>query len=256
MSVKTEHMLNCSIANVTMPEAISIVESYIADGSFHLGCGINADQIVKMNESEELKDIIHGADFVFADGMSIFFASKFLNTPLTERIGAIDLYESLLQVASLKRYKIYLLGTTNDILEKAVDYYHRQYPELIISGYHNGFWSDDEEEKLVDEINRSSPTLLFLGISSPKKERFIQKFRHKLHSVCFALGVGGTFDIHAGVYTRAPKGIQKIGMEWFWRLLQEPQRMFLRYTINNIKFIGLLIKEMLKNKSRQVAPSK
>lgn len=256
MQVKNAYLLNCSIANVTKSEAISIVESYVDDGTFHLGCGINADQIVKMDESQELRDIVHSADLVFADGMSLIIASKLLKKSLRERFGAIDLYESLLQLAAQRQYKIFLLGTKDDILEKAIEYYHRKYPKLIISGYNNGFWSDDEEEEIVDKINSCSPTFLFLGISSPKKERFIQKFKGKLYSVNFALGVGGTFDIHAGVYSRAPLWMQNICLEWFWRLIQEPQRMFLRYTINNIKFINLLIKDILKPKNILINPSK
>ena len=251
--METINLLNCNIAKVTMSETISLVESYVDAGRFHLGCGINADQIVKMNESHEFKDIIHKADIIFADGMSLVVASRLLRKSLPERIGAIDLFEALLPVAAEKQYKIFLLGTKDRILEKAVNYYRLKYPGLKISGYNNGYWSSGEEDTLVSKINNCSPDFLFLGISSPKKENFIEKNRNKFQSVSFALGVGGTFDIHAGEYTRAPIWMQKIGMEWFWRLLQEPKRMFWRYTVNNMKFLYLLMKDMVKSLKRSAA---
>jgi N-acetylglucosaminyldiphosphoundecaprenol N-acetyl-beta-D-mannosaminyltransferase len=241
------NMLNCSIAKVTMPEVISLVESYVRNGTFHLGFGINADLAVKMNESREFKDIIHKSDIIFADGMSVVIASRLLRKSLPERIGAIELFEALLPIATEKQFKIFLLGTKDNILEKAVDCYHFKYPGIKISGFHNGYWSPNEEDSIIDKINMCSPDLLFLGISSPKREQFIDKNRSKFKSVSFALGVGGTFDIHAGKFTRAPIWIQKIGLEWFWRLLQEPRRMFWRYTVNNIKFIYLVLKDIMKS---------
>lgn len=244
--VEKTSILNCSIAKVSMSDTISLVESYVGAGRLHLGCGVNADQIVKINKCPKFKKTIHDADIVFADGMSVYFASKLLRRPLPARIGAIDLFEALLPVAVKKQYKIFLLGTKEEILIKAVDYYHNTYPRLIIAGYHHGYWSDQEEDALVCRIIECSPDFLFLGISSPKKEKFIQKYRKKLHSVSFALGVGGTFDIHAGVYSRAPIWMQNICLEWFWRLIQEPKRMFLRYTLNNLKFTHLLLKGILR----------
>ncbi len=240
-----------------MAETISLVESFVRDGTFHLGCGINADQIVKMNECQKFKNTIQNADIVFADGMSLLLASKLLRKSLPERIGAIDLFEALLPVAVEKRYKIFFLGTKENILKKAVDYYRDRYPGLRISGFNNGYWSSHEEEIVISKINGCTPDILFLGISSPKKEEFIENNRKKFQSISFALGVGGSFDIHAGEYTRAPIWMRKICLEWFWRLLQEPKRMFLRYTTNNLKFLYLLLKDILKSSTYfAVDPSK
>lgn len=234
-----------------MLELISLVEGFVKDGTFHFACGINADQIVKLNVCPEFKKIIQSADIIFADGMSLVIASKLLRKTLPERIGAIDLFEALLPIAVEKQYKIFLLGTKDEILIRAVNFYQSTYPGIKISGFHNGYWSSNEEDTLINKINMCAPDLLFLGISSPKKEEFIERNRNNLHTVSFALGVGGTFDIHAGEYTRAPIWMQKICMEWFWRLFQEPKRMLWRYIVSNTGFLLLLLKDLIKsNKSR------
>jgi len=242
----TVNILNCDIAKVNLSEVIDMVENYVKLGKFHSGGGINADQLVKINESKEFHGIMQKSDILFADGMSVIFASNLLRTPLPERVGATDVFENLLSLAVEKGYGVYFLGTTEKILTKAIDHYKSTYRGLKISGYHNGFWQPDQEEAIVEEINSCSPDLLFLGFSSPKKEEFIENNKHKLKSVSFALGVGGAFDIHAGEYNRAPVWMQKLFLEWFYRLLQEPKRLFWRYSVNNTKFLYLLSKGIFK----------
>ena len=242
----TINILNCDIAKVKMTEVTAMVEDYVKVGSFHSGNGVNADQLVKINESQVFKEIMQKSDILFADGMSLILASKLLGTPLPERIGATDLFENLLSLSVEKGYGVFFLGTTDEILEKSIDHYRSTYKGLKISGFHNGYWQPHEEDSIVEKINACSPDLLFLGISSPKKEEFIEQNKHKLMSVSFSLGVGGAFDIHAGEHDRAPAWMQKLFLEWFYRLLQEPKRLFWRYTVNNTKFLYLLSKGLLK----------
>lgn len=242
----TVNILNCNIAKVKMNEVIGMVEDYVKVGEFHSGSGINADQLVKINESTVFKEIMQKSDILFADGMSVIFASNLLRSPLPERVGATDVFENLLNLSVEKGYGVFFLGTKDQILEKALDHYRSTYKGLKISGYHNGYWQPNEEDAIVELINSCSPDLLFLGMSSPKKEEFIERNKHKLKSVSFALGVGGAFDIHAGEYSRAPVWIQKLYLEWFFRLLQEPKRLFWRYSVNNTKFLYLLSKSILK----------
>ena len=249
----TVNILNCNIAKVKMPKIISMVEEYIELGKFHSGSGINADQIVKINESPSFKRIMDKTDILFADGMSVTVAGNLLKTPLPERIGATDVFENLLSLAVEKGYGVYFLGTTDKILKKSIEYYKSTYKGLKISGFHNGFWQPNEDDAIVEKINDCSPDLLFLGISSPKKEEFLEKNKHKLKAVSFALGVGGAFDIHGGEYARAPVWMQKIFLEWFFRLLQEPRRLFWRYSVNNTKFLYLLSKAVLKRNTNKAA---
>lgn len=247
----TVNILNCNIAKVNMSEVIAMVEDYVRVGKFHSGSGINADQLVKINESQTFKGIMQKSDILFADGMSVVVAANLLRTPLPERVGATDVFENLLSLAVEKGYGVFFLGTTDKILAKAIEHYRSTYKGLKISGYHHGYWQPNEDDAIVEKINECSPDLLFLGISSPKKEEFIERSKHKLKSVSFALGVGGAFDIHAGEHARAPVWMQKLFLEWFFRLLQEPRRLFWRYSVNNTKFLFLLSKGIIK----RISPS-
>jgi len=242
----TVNILNCNIAKVKMTEVISMVEDFVKGGEFRSGCGINADQLVKINESQVFKETMQKSDILFADGMSVILASNLLRTPLPERVGATDVFENLLTLSAEKGYGVFFLGTKDKILNKAINHYRSNYKGLKISGFHNGYWTVDDEDAIVEKINNCSPDLLFLGMSSPKKEEFIERNKHRLKSVSFALGVGGAFDIHAGEYSRAPVWMQKLFLEWFYRLLQEPRRLFWRYSVNNTKFLYLLSKGVLK----------
>ena len=250
--LETVNILNCNIAKIKMSEILAMVEDYIKVGKFHSGSGINADQLVKINENHNFKGIIQKSDILFADGMSVIFAANLLRTPLPERIGATDVFENLLNLAVEKGYGVYFLGTTDKILSKAIEHYKSTYKGLKISGYHHGYWQAGDEDVIIEKINECSPDLLFLGISSPKKEEFIEKNKHKLKSVSFALGVGGAFDIHAGKYARAPVWMQKLFLEWLFRLLQEPKRLFWRYSVNNTKFLYLLSKRLLSKNTTSI----
>ena len=127
-----------------------------------------------------------------------------------------------------------------------VDKYSKEYSADIIAGYHHGYFTKAEEKKVVESIKESNANMIFVGISSPKKERFINTYKDQLESVRFLMGVGGSFDVIAGCKKRAPKLLQNIGCEWLWRFAQEPLRLFRRYTVGNFKFICLVAKEIIK----------
>ena len=153
--------------------------------------------------------------------------------------------QKLLTLAERKNYRVFFLGATEDVIRRAVDKIKKLFPKLMIAGYRNGYWSEKEEESVVNTIKHSSPDILFVGISSPKKEYFLNTYISKMN-VPFSMGVGGSFDVIAGKKSRAPLLLQKCGLEWFWRLMQEPRRMWKRYLIGNVIFIWLVIKELFK----------
>ena len=138
-----------------------------------------------------------------------------------------------------------MLGTGKEQLQSAVHNIQIKYPKLEISGYRDGFFKEEEEPGIVELINQAKPNILFLGLPSPKKEFFVEKFKNQLH-VNYVLGVGGFFDILAGTIKRAPVWMQKIGLEWFYRFMQEPKRLFRRYFIGNFIFLGLVIREKMR----------
>jgi N-acetylglucosaminyldiphosphoundecaprenol N-acetyl-beta-D-mannosaminyltransferase len=153
----------------------------------------------------------------------------------------VDLFLQLLDMAADKKFPVYFLGARQNVVQKAVHRMQERFPGLHIAGWHHGYFWDDEES-VVRDIQNSGAALLFVAISSPKKENFIHKWKDRL-GVQFVMGVGGTFDVVAGKTKRAPGWMQRIGLEWFYRLCQEPRRMWKRYLVTNSVYAWLLCKE-------------
>jgi N-acetylglucosaminyldiphosphoundecaprenol N-acetyl-beta-D-mannosaminyltransferase len=180
-------------------------------------------------------------DIINIDGMGIVIGGRFLGKQIPERVAGIDLFHQLLKYAEGTGYSVFFLGAKAHVVEVAVANIRNLYPALNIAGFNHGYFWDDEAT-VVEKIRQSGAALLFVAITSPGKEQFINRWREKL-GVKFAMGVGGTFDIVAGVTKRAPLWMQKIGFEWLYRVIQEPRRMWKRYLVTNTIFAGLLLKE-------------
>jgi len=201
-----------------------------------------------MQSDAELRQSVNNCDLINADGQAVVWASKLLGSPLKERVAGIDLMENLVGLAYQKGYKIFFLGAKESVVKKVVDHYSEKYSEKIIAGYRNGYFSKEEEESIAKDIAKSNAQLLFVAISSPKKENFLYQNRILLSNVNFTMGVGGSFDVVSGLVKRAPLWMQKTGLEWFYRFLQEPKRMWKRYLVGNTKFIFMVIKERFNSK--------
>ncbi len=245
---KRVYIFNCPIDALTMKETVQIVDNVIKEGKHIHHAVVNVAKIVKMQEDKELYNSIVNADIINADGMPIVWASRLLGKPLPERVAGIDLMQELIKLAYNRKYKIFFFGAREEVVKKVVEKYSREYSPEIIAGYRNGYYSEEEEPLIAKQIAESGANILFVGISSPKKEKFLYKYKHILKNVNFIMGVGGSFDVIAGKIKRAPKWMQKCGLEWVYRLVQEPRRMWRRYLIGNTKFVILVIKEFLKTK--------
>jgi N-acetylglucosaminyldiphosphoundecaprenol N-acetyl-beta-D-mannosaminyltransferase len=151
----------------------------------------------------------------------------------------------LLALAERRGFGVFFLGARQDALEKAVANLNAQHPDLKVSGYRNGYFADDEGRRIAEEIRATGPTLLFVAMSSPKKERWLSE-HGTATGVRFAMGVGGAIDVVAGVTRRAPRWMQVIGMEWLYRMLQEPRRLVGRYARTNGTFVLLVAREALR----------
>ena len=231
------------IDNVSMEEAISIIDGFVASGRPHQLVAVNAAKIVKMQKDRGLGDLVNSSDLVFADGQAVVWASRFLGWPLKQRVAGIDLMQAIVEHGSSRRYKLYFLGAKEDVVKKAVCIYRKKFPRINITGWHNGYFKSREEEKMViEEIKGLRPDVLFVAMGSPKKEYWIRDNLLYL-DVPVCMGVGGSFDVIAGYVKRAPKWMQGIGLEWFFRFLNEPRRLWKRYLFTNIAFIRLVLKE-------------
>jgi len=235
-------MMGCTIDNLSMEETLQTIEGFIASGQAHQHVVVNVDKLVKAQHDPELRQIINDCALINADGMPVVWASRLLGKPLKERVAGVDLFEALMARAAEKGWRVYLLGAKEDIVFRVHQIYTERFPSLVFAGYRNGYWKPEEESAVVDQIAAARADLLFVAISSPKKEQFLGAYQTRM-KIPFAMGVGGTFDVAAGKVKRAPVWMQKSGLEWFYRFLQEPRRMFRRYFIEDMAFIGLMLKE-------------
>jgi N-acetylglucosaminyldiphosphoundecaprenol N-acetyl-beta-D-mannosaminyltransferase len=236
------NVLGCPVDQMTIPQCLDYFESVIAAGrSCHIVV-INAAKVVKARSDRLLAEIIQSADLVGADGVPVVWASRLLGDPLPARVNGTDLMEALFEMAARKSYSVFLLGARPQVIENAVNRLRRQYPNLRIAGYRHGYFtSEDEEQQAAAMISASRPDILMLGMSTPMKEIWVS--RHKeLLNVPVIHGVGGSFDIVGGITKRAPKWMQNSGLEWLYRLYQEPRRMWRRYLLTNSVFVWLVFR--------------
>jgi N-acetylglucosaminyldiphosphoundecaprenol N-acetyl-beta-D-mannosaminyltransferase len=173
-----------------------------------------------------------------ADGQPIVWASRLLGRALKERVTGIDLFGALIDRCGERGFRPYLLGARQEVVDKVAALLQ---PKVKLAGWRNGYWDDDAA--VVAQIRQAKPDLLFVAMSSPKKELFLKRWKDQLQ-VPFVMGVGGTFDVVAGLVSRAPKWMQAGGLEWLYRLGQEPRRMWRRYLVEDMPFFWLLIKEV------------
>ncbi|WP_299098142.1 WecB/TagA/CpsF family glycosyltransferase [uncultured Winogradskyella sp.] len=240
-----QKFLNTEIDNISMAETLCCIETAIKNNEQIHHVVVNAGKIVAMQNDLQLRKSVNDSDLINADGQAVVWASHFLNKPLKERVAGIDLMEKLVELAFHKRYKIFFLGAQEDIVKSVTKKYAEQYSNSIIAGYRNGYFSKKEESIIATQISESGADILFVAISSPTKENFLYDNKKHLKNVNFIMGVGGSFDVVAGKVTRAPLWMQKSGLEWFYRFIQEPKRMWKRYLFGNSKFIYLVLKEKL-----------
>lgn len=208
---------------------------------------LNAAKIVKVQRDERLRTAVAGCDLVLADGLPVVWASRLLGRPLPERVAGIDLFVELLREADRHGWSIYLLGATEEVLADLVRRIRRDHPGLRIAGRRNGYFGPDEEEDVAAGIRAAEPDVLFVGISTPTKELFLQRFGHSL-GVPVCHGVGGAFDVLAGKVERAPESWQRLGLEWLYRVLQEPLRLWKRYLTTNSAFVWLVAREWVRGR--------
>lgn len=241
--------LGIPVDSLTMGETIRLIDDAIEHDKRINHVVINAGKVVAMQTDKQLFSSVVGCDIINADGQSIVWAARFLGKHIPERVAGIDLMHKLVELAYKKSYKCFFLGAKEEIIKKVVDIYTEKYDSSIIAGYRNGYFSEEEEPDIANRIAISGAQLLFVAITSPRKENFIYNNRDVLSNVNFIMGVGGSFDVIAGFTKRAPVWIQNIGFEWLYRLIQEPRRMWRRYLVGNTRFILTVLKEKVRSKA-------
>lgn len=239
--MKRIEFLKAPMDIATMQETVSFIENRIEQKHFLQHVVVNVAKIVNMQKDPVLAESVKACEVINIDGMGVVFGARFLGHNVPERVAGVDLFHELLAMSAKRDFPVFLLGATEEVVSKTVSKVKAINPNLNVAGYNDGYFWDDEEA-VVTKIRESGAKLLFVAITSPKKENFINKWQDKL-GVDFVMGVGGTFDVVAGKVKRAPQWMQKAGLEWLYRVIQEPGRMWKRYLVTNSKFAYLLVKD-------------
>ena len=210
-------------------------------------CALNVAKLVRMRSNATLRDDVCSSDIVGIDGMGIVWGARLAGIPVPERVSGIDLMQALLSECAARGYRPYFLGATADVVQRAADVTCRLHPTLEFAGLHDGYFGAESEKEIVAAINASRADCLFVGMPTPRKERILAAHRQAIDAP-FVMGVGGSFDVLAGKVARAPGWAQHAGLEWVFRLAQEPRRMLVRYLSTNAVFLALMLRELVRHR--------
>src|SRR5688572_15313511 len=239
------------IDNVTMAQAIGRIERMIRRGDASYVVTPNVDHLVKIQRDDTFRAAYGGASLVLADGMPLLWAARFLRTPIVEKVSGSDLFPRFCEVAAERGYKLFFLGGRPGAAARAAEVLTERNPGLLVVGMHcppMGFENDAQEnQKAIDMIRASGADALFVGLGSPKQERWMARHCNDLR-VPVSIGIGASFDFVSGFVRRAPRFMQRIGLEWLWRLAREPKRMYRRYLIDDPRFFLLIWRQRAERK--------
>jgi N-acetylglucosaminyldiphosphoundecaprenol N-acetyl-beta-D-mannosaminyltransferase len=247
------HVLGCPIDRLDMPQTLARCEDLIHRREFAQHVAINAAKLVAMQHDPELRRIVEACELVSADGQAVVWASRLLGDPLPERVAGIDLMQELFALAERRGFRIFILGAKADVLEQARARIMERHPRLQLVGTRDGYFTEEEGATVAEEVRGARPDILFVAISSPRKEYWLGRYGRAI-DVPFVMGVGGAIDIVAGTTQRAPGPLQRVGLEWAYRLAQEPRRLWRRYAVTNIQFVFLLAGAMLRRLGGKATP--
>ncbi|TPE20415.1 WecB/TagA/CpsF family glycosyltransferase [Clostridium perfringens] len=238
-------ILNTEVDNITMDEAVNKIDNIINKRTPKYVVTPNLDHIVQLEKDLELQEVYKNAELIVTDGMPLIWISHLNGMPIKEKISGSDLFPAICKLADKRNYSIFLLGAAEGVAKKAGEKLQKKYPGLNIAGTFSpeyGFEKDENKIKdIINIINESNVDILAVGLGAPKQEKFIYRIIKEIN-VPVSLAIGATIDFEAGNVKRAPKWMQENGLEWFYRLIKEPRRLFKRYLKDGINIIPLIIK--------------
>jgi N-acetylglucosaminyldiphosphoundecaprenol N-acetyl-beta-D-mannosaminyltransferase len=245
-------LLGYPIDAVGMDEAVARCEAAIASRAYLQQVSVNAAKFVAMSKDAALREMVAESGLITADGQSVVWAARLLRVRLPERVAGIDLMARLLEAADRSGHRVYVLGARREVLATALERLRALHPALEIAGARDGYYDDTEVAQVCAEIRAARPDILFVAMSSPRKEHFLGEHGESL-GVPFAMGVGGSIDVIAGVTRRAPRALQRLGLEWAYRLGQEPRRLASRYLRTNTRFVWMVLRALPRALTRRAS---
>lgn len=238
-------VMGCPVDPWDMAQTVEATRRAVGAGAFAHLIGVNADKLLQMRDDSWMDACVRRCEIVNADGASMVMASRRLGAPVPERVTGIDLMDALCALAAEQGWGVYLLGAAPGVALAAADELAERHAGLVVSGARDGYFPDEGWGAVAEEVRSSGARIAFVGITSPKKERLIEHFRELGLSGAF-VGVGGSFDVLSGNIPRAPEWMQRSGLEWAFRMAQEPGRLVKRYAVGNTRFLALLLRESLR----------
>lgn len=249
--LKRSHLLGVPIDFVGWSDALQLARDSMRERTRIQFGDVNVSKLVDMQSNPELRRCTDESDVVCVDGMGIVWGCRLLGVPVKERVAGIDLMTQVLQICAREGFRPYFLGARREVVDDLVARLRVDYPGLDIAGSRDGYFTAADEADVVAAIKASNADCVFVGISSPIKEEFLNRYRDEL-GVPLQIGVGGSFDVLSGHIRRAPVVLQRMGLEWLFRLVQEPRRLARRYYVSNSKYLFMLARSALtstRNKS-------
>jgi N-acetylglucosaminyldiphosphoundecaprenol N-acetyl-beta-D-mannosaminyltransferase len=239
-------LLGCPIDTLTKAETRELATLAMRNRQRLHHVALNVAKFVNMRSDPVLRGDVIGSDIVGIDGMGIVLAARWFGIPVKERVAGIDLFWEILAVCEKEGFRPFLLGATSEIVQRAAEQIVARFPQIELAGYRDGYFKPDQELSVVEEIIQSKADCLFIAMPTPRKERFLAAHRDQL-GVPFIMGIGGSLDVIAGYVRRAPRAMQSMGLEWLYRVYQEPRRMWWRYLKTNTLFATILISGTVSN---------
>jgi N-acetylglucosaminyldiphosphoundecaprenol N-acetyl-beta-D-mannosaminyltransferase len=240
-------VLGCRIDPLDMESVVTRCDTYVRERAHAQHMAVNAAKIVSSRRHHDLQRLINQCDIVTADGQAVVWASRLLGAPLPSRVTGIDLMQQLLALAERRGYRVFLLGARPEVIEMAMGRLRAQHPGLTVAGWRDGYFSREEEPGVAAQIRAARTDLLFVAMPTPRKEYFLGRWGSEL-GVPFSMGVGGALDVIAGETRRAPQALQRLGLEWAFRVAQEPRRLWRRYLITNTTFVCLTLRGIVRRR--------
>lgn len=253
MAARQVSLFGIRVHDLSLDEAVDLLIALAGDNRPHYVVTPNAHHVVQIRRDAHLHQIYNSADMVLADGMSLIWASRLLGAPLRARVAGSDLFPRMCGAAAERGYRVFLLGGGPTVARTAAENLCRTYPRLQVVGVYSppyGFESDPQENaQIIRMIRESHPHILFVALGFPKQELWISRYAREC-AVPLSIGVGAAFDFIAGIRRRAPVWMQRAGLEWLHRLLQEPRRLWHRYLVLGPQFVCLTFAELLRTRKK------
>lgn len=252
-------ILGARYHSISLVEAVHVIGQFVDLKTPRQVCLSNAYTMSICRRDTPFKDVLNRADLLLADGMSIVWGARWVGVSLPGRVAGPDLMKALCVQAAEQHHRIFLLGSTPENLESLSHKLQQRVPGLEIAGVYSPPMCDtineDENNKILKLLDEAKPDILFVGLSAPKQDMWIARNLNRLH-VPVSIGVGAAFDFLSGRIPRAPYHMQKIGLEWLYRLSREPRRLWKRYLLGNAIYLTMVARESLRLKSQQPAQSR